>query len=147
MESLVADGMMVQMRTGPKPIDPYFIDEMERDWCERFNNDEAVSSPIEELFHFFNSWLDAASADPEVSEKKNLHNLNNTPLVLHTNDEGNKGFVRGSCGTSNYYLAKPPMGGRWEELGVTGWGVLKKNERFTLDGIERTANMPDEDFE
>ena len=39
---------------------------------------------------------------------------------------------------SEYYFAKAPKGGRWEEEGVAGgWAVLDKKTRFTKNGYER----------
>ncbi len=37
------------------------------------------------------------------------------------------------------YLARVPVGGKWERGGVKGWGVLRRGERFSPDGITTDA--------
>ena len=50
-----------------------------------------------------------------------------------------QGGLKGLDGKpSNYYFAKAPKGGRWEEEGVAGgWAVLDRKTRFTKNGYEQ----------
>jgi hypothetical protein len=41
----------------------------------------------------------------------------------------------------NYYFAEPPRGGYWEKIGATGYGVLAKNQRFYIDGIQTDVKL------
>ena len=42
-----------------------------------------------------------------------------------------------------YHFCQLPTGGQWEQMGVTGWGVLPINARYTENGTEYPAKEDD----
>ena len=48
-------------------------------------------------------------------------------------------FDLGLVEVAAYHFEKPPAGGQWEELGVTGYGVLAADMHFTANGYEQVV--------